>query len=230
MKTRIFIPALCLCVCSMPATVRSEPADPAVEPPAEQAADPEAEEKPEDLRAKHQEGAVIVADEQDELKADVQQLIIEQTIPKVIELLSEVEDIMNEATDLLAEAETGGETIAAQTEIIEKIHAAAKERQGQSGAGQSGGAMMDMMERMMGKEPGEKGEQPGGKGEQPGEQGGEGQTGLSDAANEATGGAADGASEERRVPKAAGSAGREIPEEFKRALDAYNRGAEQKVK
>jgi hypothetical protein len=230
MKTPIFIPAFCLCILWLPASVRSEPADPAAEVPAVQQADSEPEESPEELRAKHQEGSVVIADEQDELKADVQQLIIEQTIPKVIELLSEVEDIMNEATDLLAEAETGGETIAAQTEIIEKIHAAAKERQGQSGAGQSGGAMMDMMERMMGKEPGEKGEQPGGKGEKPGEQGGEGQTGLSDAANEATGGAAAGSSEERRVPKAAGTAGREIPEEFRRALDAYNRGAEEKIK
>jgi hypothetical protein len=58
--------------------------------------------------------------------------------------------------------------------------------------------MMDMMERMMGKEPGEKGEQPGGKGEKPGEQAGKGQTGLSDAANEATGGAAAGSSETPR--------------------------------
>ena len=65
---------------------------------------------------------------------------------------------MDEATDRLAEADTGGETIAAQTEIIEKIHAAAKEKQSQGGGGKSGGAMMDMMERMMGKKP--EGEQP----------------------------------------------------------------------
>ena len=184
---------------------------------------------PAEKREAHATASGRVADEQDELKADVQQLIVEQTIPKVIELLTEVEDIMNEATDLLAEAETGGATIAAQTEIIEKIHEAAKERQSQNGQGKSGGAMMDMMERMMGKEPG--GEpKSGDKGDKPGEQGGQGQTGESDAGNEAVTGLGDGKSEQRRVPKAAGSAGREIPEEFKRAFDAYNRGAEEKAK
>lgn len=201
-----------------------------IPPSAPADANKEEAETPEDKRAKHLEGSSKVADEQDELKADVQQLIVEQTIPKVVELLSEVEDIMNETTDLLAEADTGGGTIAAQTEIIEKIHAAAKKRQSEGGSGQSGGAMMDMMERMMGKQPG--GKQPGEKGEQPGEgtEGGKGQTGLSDAGNEAIGGNPDGKTGERRIPKAAGTAGREIPEEFKRAFDAYNRGAEQKAK
>jgi hypothetical protein len=182
-------------------------------------------------RVKHKEGAAKIADAQDELSADVQQLTIEQTVPKVIELLTEVEEIMDEATDRLAEADTSGLTIAAQTEIIEKIHAAAKEKQKQEGSGQSGSAMMDMMERMMGKSP--DGEQPGeGKGKDgSGEEGGEGSTGLSDAANEAGGGSVSGGNPEvRRVPKAAGAAGRVLPEEFRKALDAYNRGAEQKVK
>jgi len=177
----------------------------------------------------HRDGSAKLADEQDELSADVQQLVIEQTVPKVIELLGEVEEIMDEATDRLAEADTGGETIAAQTEIIEKIHAAAKERQSQSGSGESGGAMMDMMERMMGKKPEGEGKG-GGKGEQPGDQAGEGSTGLSDSANEAAGGDGDGKAAERRVPKASGRAGVEIPQEFNKAFDAYNRGVEQKIK
>lgn len=185
---------------------------------------------PEDSRAKHKEGSSKVADEQDELSADVQQLVIEQTVPKVIELLSEVEKIMDEATDLLAESDTGGVTIAAQTEIIEKIHAAAKEKQSKGGGGSKpGGAMMEMMERMMGKTP--DGDQKGkGNGDKPGDKGGEGQTGLSDTGNEAAGGAGDGKTEARRVPKATGNASLEIPEEFRKALDAYNRGAEKKVK
>ncbi len=183
----------------------------------------------------HRDGAGKLADEQDELSADVQQLVIEQTVPKVIELLGEVEEIMDEATDRLAGADTGGETIAAQTEIIEKIHAASKERQSQGGGGQSGSAMMDMMERMMGKKAEGEGKGKGkgeGEGEgEGGEQGGKGQTGLSDSGNEATGGAAgDGKSEARRVPKAGGAAGLEIPAEFRKAFDAYNRGAEQKLK
>ncbi len=187
------------------------------------------EESPEAILDKHREGSEKVADRQDELSADVQQLTIEQTVPKVIELLSEVEDIMDEATDNLAESETGGTTIAAQTEVIEKIHEAAKAKQQQSGSGKSGSAMMEMMERMMGKEP--DGKQPGeGKGDKPGETGGKGQTGESDSANELAAGQAGGESEERRVPKASGSAGRSLPEEFNKALDAYNRGAAKKLK
>lgn len=189
------------------------------------AAEPSASE----VEEKHRDGANEVADRQDELSADVQQLTIEQTVPKVIELLSQVEDMMDEATDQLAEAETGGRTIAAQTEVIEKIHEAAKARQQRGGGGASGSAMMDMMERMMGKDP--DGEQKGkGKGEGQAEKGGQGQTGNSDTANSTTSGEVGGKLEVRTVPKASGTAGRNLPEEFNRALDAYNRGAEKKAK
>lgn len=174
--------------------------------------------------AKHREGAGRVAEDQDELSADVQQLAIEQTVPKVIELLQEVESIMDEATDLLFEGETGGATIAAQTEIIEKIHDAAQERQKQQGGGPSGGAMMDMLQRMLGKETqgGPAGQQPGNAGDQAGLGG----RGESDAANENVTGETAGGAEERRVPKAAGTTGRGLPMEFQQALDAYNRGVE----
>jgi hypothetical protein len=185
-----------------------------------------------DALAKHREGVEKIADEQDELSADVQQLVVEQTMPQVIKLLGEVEVIMDETTDRLSEADTGGGTIAAQTEILEKIHAAAKERQSQGDGGgksKSGGAMMDMMERMMGKKPedAKKGQGQAGK---PADEGSNGQTGLSDAGNAAAGDQGGGKSEARRVPKAGGGASLEIPEEFRKALDAYNRGAEQKVK
>jgi hypothetical protein len=187
------------------------------------------EKSPEMVAAEHRQNSAKIADRQDELSGDVQQLAVEQSIPQVIELLNEVEAIMDETTDQLAEADTGGKTLAAQTEIIEKIHAAAKARQQQSGSGQSGSAMMDMMERMMGKAP--EGDQPGkGKDGKPGESPGNGGSGESDAANEMAGGAGNGKSETRRVPKAGGSAGRAMPEEFQKALDAYNRGAEEKVK
>lgn len=184
---------------------------------------------PKERLAMHREGSDKIADEQDELSADVQQLVIEQTAPKVIELLNGVENIMDEATERLAEADTGGETIAAQTEIIELIHAAAKEKQSQGGGGKSGGAMMDMMERMMGKKPGAG---PNGKGnsEKASDTGSNGQTGESDTGNEATNGQDSGNSETRRVPKAAGATSAALPEEFRKAFDAYNRGAEEKVK
>ena len=181
-----------------------------------------------EVREKHQAQSGELAEEQDQLSADVQQLVIEQTHPKVIELLGEVEDIMDEVVELLAEADTGGKTLAAQTEIIEKINAAAKERQQQQGSGQAGGAMMDMMERMMGKEPGQKGQKGKGEGEgkEPGDQAGQGNGGLSDAANETNGGNASADGESRRVPKASGTAGTDIPAEFRKAFDAYNRGLE----
>jgi hypothetical protein len=176
-----------------------------------------------DPQKKHAEGSEQLGSEQDELSADVQQLVIEQTNPKVIELLADVEDIMDEATDRLLEADTGGETIAAQTEIIEKIYQAAKQKQSEGGGGQSGGAMMDMLEKMMGK--GSQGEGQGKEGEKgEGQTGGKGQEGESDTGNEANGGVAGGKVEPRSVPKAAGSAGTTMPEEFRKALDAYNRG------
>lgn len=177
---------------------------------------------------KHSEGSERLANEQDELSGDVQQLVMEQTVPQVIQLLSEVGEIMVETTDYLAEPDTGGRTIAAQTEIIEKIHQAAKAKQQQSGAGEPGSAMMDMMERMMGKKPGEgEGKEKGkGKGKGEGEQGGDGQTGESDEANTANGGNATGQSEERRIPKAAGKTGKGLPDEFQDVLEAYNRGLE----
>lgn len=136
---------------------------------------------------------------------------------------------MDEATNKLAEADTGADTIAAQTEIIELIHAAAKERQS-DGSGQAGGAMMDMMERMMGKEPGGQQEPKPGDKESDNKKGGGGVTGESDTANGDVDGAAGGNREIRRIPKAAGSAKAEIPEEFRKAFDAYNRGAEKKAK
>ncbi|WP_193214150.1 hypothetical protein [Luteolibacter marinus] len=181
--------------------------------------------------AEHQAGSQKLADRQDELSADVQQLVIEQTHPKVIELLEEVEDAMDEASGLLLDQDTGGVTIAAETDVIEKIFAAAKERQKQQGQDQSesGSAMLDMMQEMMGQ--GKPADQPG---EQPGkgagEKGGEGQTGDSDTANGANGGATGGKDEERRVPKASGRAGQSLPREFQQALDDYNRAAEKLAK
>lgn len=182
-----------------------------------------------EMLERHAEGSGKLADEQDELSADVQQLVIEQTVQQVIDLLTEVEGIMDETTDYLVETETGGTTLAAQTEIIEKIHQAAKAKQQCGGKCKSGSAMMDMMERMMGKKEGE-GEGKGkGKGDKPGDQAGQGQTGDSDAANAADSGTAGGKTEERTVPKAAGSAGKSLPREFQQALDAYNRGLEKKT-
>jgi uncharacterized protein YoxC len=221
--------------------------------------------------ATHQEGSQKLASRQDELAADVQQMVIEQTQPKIIELLESVEGAMDDASGMLTDSKTGGETIAAQTDVIEKIFAAAQEKQKQQGKGgqkpdkgkgegegegekgegkgegegkggqgqgqgqgepnDTGGAMLEMMRQMMGQ--GEPSEEPGkkpGKGEG-GKEGGEGQTGESDTANSPNNGTASGTkSEERRVPKASGKAGKGLPSEFQRALDSYNRDAEKLTK
>ncbi len=187
---------------------------------------------PDAVQLKHREGSAKLAVQQDELAADVQQLTLEQTVPAVIELLKEVGKIMAEATDQLTAADTGGRTLAAQTEIIEKIHAAAKQKQQTQASGQSASAMMDMLERMLGIPPDTDKKNGKGKGQdgEPSEQAGNGGSGLSDGENAAAGGQTGGKSEARRVPKASGSAGHVLPEEFKSALDAYNRGVEQKLK
>ena len=165
-------------------------------------------------------GARELSLDQDNLSADVQDLIDEQSNTKVIELLDQVEVIMGETIDRLEKKDVGGETIAAQTEIIELIFEAAKKKQ-ESSSSPGSGAMMDMMGRMMGKGPGDKpGNMPGqGKGDKPGE----GSTGDTDLANEAIDGANDGKNSERVIPKTAGKAGKNLPSEFQKALDAYNK-------
>jgi hypothetical protein len=180
--------------------------------------------------AEHQGGATKLSTRQDELAADVQQLIIEQTNAKVIELLESVETAMDDASGLLLDHDTGGGTIAAETDVIERIFEAAKERQKQSGGqGQASGAMLDMMQEMMGQ--GKPQEKPGDQqGKGAGDQGGEGQTGDSNSANTKDGGTSGTKVEERRVPKASGKAGQGLPREFQDALDAYNRAAEKLAK
>lgn len=183
---------------------------------------------PSDPIKDHKDGSSRVSKMQDELSADVRQLILEQTAEQVIEKFEEADSAMDEATDRLTGHDTGGETMAAQTEVIEKLYEAAKKRQQQQqqqgGSPSSSDAMMEMMERMMGKEPGQ---QPGeqGKGKEPGDQGGEGMTGDSNSANQHQDGVNGGNVEQRIVPKASGTAGKGLPSEFQQALDAYNRGA-----
>jgi len=182
--------------------------------------------EPKEALKMHSKASVQTADGQDELSADVQDLIQEQAHPKVIELLDEAETLMGEATELLEKKETGGNTIAIQTEIIEKIYEAAQEKQQQQQGGQPGqpqpgnGPLMEMMKGMMGE-----GQEPGdqkGQGEGEGS-GGEGKEGSSDQANDKTSGTANNTKEERRVPKNTSAPSQNLPKEEQRALDAYNK-------
>lgn len=191
---------------------------------------PSAQDVAEKLK-KHAEGARRLADAQDELSADVQDLNDEQTDPKLKKLLTELEGIMADATDRLESTKTGGATIAIETEVIEKIFEAAKQKQQQSGGqGQQQQGMLEMMRNMMqgGKDVGA-GQQPGGgKGKGAGNGGGEGD------GNEGTGGKSgdpDNTAEngERRVPKSSGNTGSSLPREFHKAMDAYNKAASKKA-
>jgi len=175
---------------------------------------------PKQALEKHAKASIETADGQDELSADVQDLIQEQANPKVIELLDDAETLMGEATELLESKDTGSNTIAIQTEIIEKIYEAAKQKQqGQPGQPQSGsGSMMEMMKGMMGEGQGEPSE---GQGDS--QKGGEGSEGTSDQENDQTSGSATNTKEERRVPKNTSAPNQNLPKEEQRALDAYNK-------
>ncbi|GAA5496154.1 hypothetical protein SAMN02745181_2708 [Rubritalea squalenifaciens DSM 18772] len=187
---------------------------------------------PAEILKKHATGSKKTSYDQDELSADVQDLIQEQTDDKVIQLLEKAEMLMGEATDKLEGKDTGGETIAIETEIIELIYEAAKQKQQQqssNGQQPQDSAMMEMLQRMMGKQPGEgegQGEQPG---QQPGSKGGEGMTGDSDMAHKDVDGNADGKSSVRRVPKSSGTAGSALPRELHKALDAFNKATSEKA-
>ncbi len=171
----------------------------------------------------HRRGAEELAAHQDHLTADVQQLKIEQTEPEVIELLDGVETVMNEVIDHLEQRNTGGATIATQTEVIEKIFNAAKQHHSQ-GQGENKGAqgMMEMMKRMMG-ENAEADEKKRSSGEPSGPQPGNGNNGASASASTPSTANGSSAVEERRVPKASGSNSEDFPEEFRALLDGYNR-------
>jgi len=83
------------------------------------------------------------------------------------------------------------------------------------------GAMLDMMGQMMGKKPGSK------PSDSP--QGGEGTKGDSKSANTDNKGKQNNKSTgERRIPRAAGKSGTQLPPEFQKALDGYNKKAQTK--
>jgi hypothetical protein len=115
-----------------PAWAQAEKAEETLELPEIEYPNPTTDEQRKALK-KHAEGAQELAAEQDELSADVQDLIEEQTSEKVIQLLEQVEEIMAEVTGSLDETNTGGTTIAAETDIIEKIFEAAQQRAQQGG-------------------------------------------------------------------------------------------------
>ena len=165
-----------------------------------------------------------ITDEQDELQADVQELVAEQTSEDVILLMEECQKAMNDAIGSLEDLDTGGKTIAAQTEVIEKIFQAAKKKSENKGNGTMDG-MLEMMKGMM------EADTPSGNNEENKKDGSANDTpGMGGEKNDVTTlpqtpqGTKDGEKKEpRRLPKSSGNAGAEYPKEFGPAMEAYNK-------
>lgn len=102
--------------------------------------------------AKHKETASKLAVQQDELQADTSDLILGETNEEVVELLKKCRHAMNDAVDLLEVYNTGGQTLAAQSDVIELIYQAAKAKMtGADGQPKPGGrALMDMLRQLLG--------------------------------------------------------------------------------
>lgn len=160
-----------------------------------------------------------VTDEQDELQADAQDLAAEQTDQQVIEFIEECQKAMNDAIDNLEKYDTGSSTIAAQTEVIEKIYKAAqKKANGQGGSGMQG--MLQMMQGIMGNNQSQTDKETKGKS---GQQQGQGNEGKSDKPSSSVKGSESGVKEPRKLAKSTGDAGLTYPDEFAKAMNAYNK-------
>lgn len=160
-----------------------------------------------------------VTDDQDELQADAQDLAAGQTNQKIIEFIEECQNAMNDAIDNLEKFDTGKGTIAAQTEVIEKIYKAAEQKaNGKSGSGMQG--MLQMMQGMMGNSQSDTKTDKKGKSGQKEGQGGEGKS--SSPSSSVKGNESD-KKEPRRLAKTVGEAGLTYPDEFAKAMNAYNK-------
>ena len=185
--------------------------------------------------ARHKETAAKLAIQQDELQADTSDLLLGETNEEVVELLKKCRHSMNDAVELLAVYNTGGQTLAAQSDVIELIYQAAKAKMtGADGQPKPGGqALMDMMRQLLGMDSNVQSEerQEGNGKEQEdsqrdnGKNPGRGANGKSHMASERNKGVShpDMATESRSVPKSAGMSADDMPSEFRKALDAYNK-------
>lgn len=186
--------------------------------------------------AKHKETASKLAVQQDELQADTSDLILGETNEEVVELLKKCRHAMNDAVDLLEVYNTGGQTLAAQSDVIELIYQAAKAKMtGADGQPKPGGrALMDMLRQLLGMdhdaqsaEQQEGGDEKGQEGSQKGSgnNSGRGTNGKSNMASSQDKGVSnpDTAVETRSVPKSTGMFADDMPSEFRKALDAYNK-------
>ena len=185
--------------------------------------------------AKHRETASKLAVQQDELQADTSDLILGETNEEVVDLLKKCRHAMNDAVDLLEVYNTGGQTLAAQSDVIELIYQAAKAKMtGADGRPKPGGrALMDMLRQLLGMDSDSQSaeqQEGNGKGQEGSQRGsgnnpGRGANGKSNMASSQDKGVSnpDTAAETRSVPKSTGMSADDMPSEFRKALDAYNK-------
>ncbi len=161
----------------------------------------------------HGKLAGALAAKQDTLSKDVVKLKEKSKgDPKIDKFLDQISGVMDETTGLLRKPETGSETVAAQTVVVEAI-AKALEGSKKKGGKQQQQAMQKMMEMM---------------GMMPGGQPGQGQEGAGGKAGSYTG-AGGGDGEAGSVKKGAGvTTG--LPEEYRDAIEAFFNASEEKGK
>lgn len=167
----------------------------------------ETDEEKETAVKKHLERALALSDSQEDLNERIDTVLekiyalpeAEANFRKELGLLSRVSEVMVEATSILAQPNTAGEAVAAETEIIELL---LQTRRIQPKGGGGGG-----------------GSTPGG--------GGGGTTDKAALAMVGRGADENAFIEVRQVGQATGQAGREMPAEFRAGLDTYFNQLEQ---
>lgn len=148
---------------------------------------------------------------QDNLGEQIRKISDRYSSPQLAALLEQVNAAMGDAAQLLYKPQTDGETIAAETEVIELLSAACE---GAGGGGGSSG-IMAMLMQMLGMGAGTSG-------------GGSTQGGTTDQPATGTQGATAGAQPDpRHVDKATGRSEAALPAEFREALEGYFETMEQ---
>ena len=156
---------------------------------------------------------------QDNLQAHWQELQADYDNPKIEPLLKECQKAMNDVLDYLEQEETGGPTLAAESEVIEKIYEAAEQKANSPQASQGMKGLLMMMQSMMGKASGPAAPTPG-KGGSSGENLSQG---SKTSPTQEKGDSAPQKQSGRRVGKSTGSAGVEVSEEFRQEMENYAR-------
>lgn len=154
----------------------------------------------------YNEAAQVLAQEQRDLGFAVAALLARVFGPEVQMRLRAAGSAMNDAALLLEKPETGGETIAAETEVIELLGSAAKSASQMSGNSKGMEALAELLTLM------EVGNSPGGNPE----------GAASNLASRATAGAANEDNrEQRQIEKTTGYQNDSFPEEFREALGKF---------